>query len=463
MPTLSVHSRWDLHRAEPGYEFYLPELYYFADASWYFRTLSWRRKDFPAARVAQVTLRCLARWADRYWATPSSMCEACRGGPGPFPREPDVREGRLPDSSETREAFADELFRWLDAEQPDILETQFELFAGDRRVLDARFGFPGTLQLRPEHFAALQDELEAAGLPRDTYFPLREQREAIEPVADRSGVVRRVRLYTPQQWAHRDTAATEAIAVPSDEERRDRFVEACWTAARAVALRLAEMREPGRPLHSDEIGELVELWTQLHLAMERATDRVEGAPRRSTQHEPLFAQPHPPTAFQALQSSLPALRRLHPQGSVVEISDRNARLDQPATAWRILLWDPSREHQVGYRVQYGVLFGPPWESPTTTNDRSAIWPLEQDTPPALIDSDEALARAEAAGGRRYREELGGQLFVLQLEGAPDRRLVWTAGYGRYYEHTGLEIALDARTGEIVSVKEEPPPPPDAAV
>jgi len=293
--------RWDWHRAAAGHAFYLPDLYYFYDVEGHVH----RPKDFPAAKAAQVTARCLARWSDSYRATPS------------FHREP-MREGPLPQTPEEREAFVDALFGWFAEAHPQGFAAEMSLRAGERWVMDAHDGFPGPLHLTPEQFALLQDRLHAADLPRDLYYPILDQREAIEPALMYGGVVRQLRFFSPQQWAHRDVGALAAMAIPSDEARRDAFVEDCRRFLDALHRRQFELREPGQDLRGDELRELEELWSAVHRTWQRTSGRGEQA-RRWSKAEPQAGWSATPTAFQALQTSLPALRRLHGEGHVWQL------------------------------------------------------------------------------------------------------------------------------------------------
>src|ERR1051326_6807231 len=157
-------SRWDWHRAAPGYGFYLPEPVYFS-----------RDRDPSGAllrQASQVTARCLARWSDWFRASPS------------YYQDPS-REGALPETPDAREQFIGELFAWFAESNPEGFTAGMILRAGQRWALGAHDGFPGDLHLRADEFVELQDRLEAANLPRDLYYPILEQRDVVEPFRTR--------------------------------------------------------------------------------------------------------------------------------------------------------------------------------------------------------------------------------------------------------------------------------------
>ena len=438
MPTGGI-TRWDWHRAAPGHSYYVPDPYYYLGAESDARRLA----DFPMARAAHVTARYLVQWADRYWATPS------------YKRDPQ-REGQLPDTPEARERFIDELFRWFDGvDARGFFSAEMSLEAGDRRVMDAHDGFPGPLQLTAYQFATLQDRLEQADLPRDFYYPILDQREVVEPVMRLGGVVREVSLYSPRQWTLRDAVSIAAIRVPGEDERKKTFAEACRTFEKAVLLRLAELGEPGKDLRTEEREVLEEFFPSLDDARMRALDR----PVTRCQGSPLAGWSHVPTAFEALETSLPALRRLHGDGYVWQLYSESGSANRPIIRWSLSIWLPSVKHSIGYTVINGVPFGPGVTSSIDASGASPIWLLGREERPVLLDSSDALERIEAAGGREFHERTGAELNGLRLQGGAPGAPIWTAHYGRWYPRAGLRISLDAVNGEGLTLEEESTPPP----
>ena len=84
------------------------------------------------------------------------------------------------------------------------------LFRRDLPVMLGADGLPGILALSPTEFAELQDAWETAGLPRDLYYPAREQREVEEPRAGSDGAAfPRLRRYSPRRWAKRENGGDE--------------------------------------------------------------------------------------------------------------------------------------------------------------------------------------------------------------------------------------------------------------
>jgi hypothetical protein len=222
--------------------------------------------------------------------------------------------------------------------------------------------------------------------------------------------------------------------------------------------RMEQLREPGQPERSDEAERLdglflpiQELWLQ--------TRGVNTAQHRGLRPEPLAGWAQPPSAFQAITTALPALRCLHPDAYIWQLFSERARAEQPIRRWKLSLWVPSRGRSMGYRVINGVLFGPGSEFNIDASATEAIWMIENDEPPELIDSAAVLERVGVHGGREYRKRTGGELGELRLYGSEDERLTWVASYGRHYPRIGMRICFDARTGEIIANQEDPEPPP----
>jgi hypothetical protein len=398
-----------------------------------------------ADAAAEITAVCLARWSDWYRATPS------------FRRAP-MWEGPLPDTEQAREAFVHELFERFAQHDPKERRPEMSLRQADRWVLDAHDGFPGPLHLRDEQFTILQDRLEQAGLPRDLYYPVLQQREVVEPTRSPFGaVVRGLMFYSPRQWAARDAEAIAALEVPTDEQRRQRFAEALTSFRQQVLLWLVELREPGGPDKFDETEALGDLIRSLAAAESLA----RGFPMRDREY-PLSRFPTPPTALEAFRDSLRVLRRLHPDAHVWQLRSEKARPGKTIERWSVQLWSPSSEKTISYALVNGVLFGPAVESNIDARAAEPIWQISEDEPVAVLDSDVALERAELAGGAEFRSRTDSRLGELRLHGwNAERMLTWVASYGRRDPRpfAGLTIWLNAVTGELIG-KQEPPDPPD---
>lgn len=366
-------------------------------------------------------------------------------------------EGPLPDTEEAREAFVHELFERFAQHDPEERGPEMSLREGHRWVLDAHDGFPGPLHLTPEQFTILQDRLEQAGLPRDLYYPVLQQREVVEATRSHFGAVVRGRMfYSPRQWAARDAEAIAALEVPTEEQRQQRFVEALWNFRRQVLLRLVELREPGSPDRFDETEALGDLIRSLGAA--EALTR--GFPIRDREY-PLSQWPSPPTALGAVRDSLPVLRRLHPDAYVWQLRSEKARHGKTIQRWSVQLWSPSSEKTISYALVNGVPFGPSVESNIDARAAEPIWHISEDEPAAILDSDAALERAELAGGAEFRSRTDGRLGELRLHGwNAERMLTWVASYGRRDPRpiAGLTIWLNAVTGDLIG-KQEPPDPP----
>lgn len=250
-----------------GREHYLPEQFHFVD-----------QVDVPLNLAARVTARTAARWADRYEAYLLNSSSDQR------------RQGPLPTDLGAREEQIDQLFDWIEGL---IVEYQasVNLYRGEQRLLDQSEGIPGVLALTPDEFVQLQEAWERHGLPRDLYYPAREQQTIIEPTRMHGGVVQVERRYSPLRWAHRDKAAMVPLQVPSEEERAQIFDEARSRFLDALRLRGAELSQPGRAAATkpDKIGR----WLVRDVALV-----APGVPRREmpTSNESDRPQNSPPAS-----------------------------------------------------------------------------------------------------------------------------------------------------------------------
>jgi hypothetical protein len=413
---------------------YLPDPYWFTAGG-----------AVDADAAAEITALCLARWSDWYRATPSFRCAP-------------MWEGPLPDTEQAREAFVHELFERFAQHDPKERRPEMSLRQADRWVLDAHDGFPGPLQVTAEQFTILQDRLEQAGLPRDLYYPVLQQRELVEPTRSPFGaVVRGLMFYSPRQWAARDAQAIAALDVPTEEQRLQRFVEALTHFRQQVLLRLVELREAGAPDNFDETEALGDLIKSLAVA----ESLTRGFPMRGREF-PLSRWASPPTALEAVRDALPVLSRLHPDAYVWQIRSERAMPGKPIDRWSVQLWSPSSEKTISYALVNGVLFGPAAESNMDARAAEPIWMISEEEPASVLDSDVAIERAELAGGAEFRSRTDGRLGDLRLHGwNGERMLTWVASYGRRDPRplAGLTIWLNAATGELIG-KQEPPDPPD---
>jgi hypothetical protein len=176
--------------------------------------------------------RCAARWADSYSAAVDGL--------------PQVhREGQLPTEPRDRDALIEDVVAWLGQQPGPLTRAMLSLFRAGEPVLDQRDGAPGVLTLSAEQFAEFERCLEGQGLPRDLYYPAGEQLATVDTIKRFGGVVRAYRRYTPRQWASRSRRSRRPPDVPSAEERERRFYAACSSFAQSVALRIAELSEPG--------------------------------------------------------------------------------------------------------------------------------------------------------------------------------------------------------------------------
>lgn len=218
-----------------GYELYLPEPAYFRDTP-----------GFPREHAARVIARCIAQWASQYAAF------SLRGER--------VRQGQLPNEPSARMALIDELFDWLtawlvNAGHP-VSAIGLRLYREGEHpeiLLDQEHGLPASsLVLEATQFAVLQDTLANEGLPRDLYFPEREQRVAVEPVEVDGRVIRSYVAYSPIEWTRRSASDVALLPVPNEAERRTALRESCRSFANALSWRLRELNDPGNDRDSND-------------------------------------------------------------------------------------------------------------------------------------------------------------------------------------------------------------------
>jgi hypothetical protein len=390
-----------------------------------------------ADRAYRVTARCIARWCDWYWITRY-------WGPK------DSEEGSLPGSPGERQAFVDALFD--QPQDPEGPPLALSLRDGERWAFDAHDGFPGPIYLRPGQLEELRAAWADAGLPADLYYPVAERRLIVEPqrVPWHDAVLRASRYYSPRQWEHRDHAAIAALRVPTDEERRERLREASSEYGKALARRMRELAEPpGTGRESPEMDAVMDLQRRIAALLD-----PEG--RVSPPHVPTAGWPSPPTARQSLESSLPALRRLHPDGEIVQIVAYRVDVQGQASFWEIDVWDPASGRRIDYRVIGGVPHVPRVNTNVAPRTRHRIMRLSSRSIRSFLDSDEAWRRAEEAGGRAFREQVGSTRSHVDLN--PTRgssALTWRVTYNeiRDFPVRTLRVDLDGRTGAGVTVQE----------
>jgi hypothetical protein len=238
----------------PSAEHFLPEPYYFSESG-------------PAfvESVTRTSATVISRWATRYEARGLQHPDAARAGD-------------LPEDPQAREESTRDVLDWLgQLDEPwtslaiDLYRDSFPiLYQGDRP--------PGILALTQPEFLQVQSEWERLGLPRDLYYPSRTQQMVVEPVRVYGGIVLAEVRYSPLQWSHRVLSSSEALEVPSQQERAQAFQEACAAFRRALLLRVFELSEPGRPRDPEAISMLGRLATDITRVALRAGVKSDSAP-----------------------------------------------------------------------------------------------------------------------------------------------------------------------------------------
>ncbi len=220
--------------------------------------------------AARVTAQAVARWADRYVAYPLAVKN--------IPPAERRREGFLPTDLQKREALIEDLFDWFDRFSVELYLAGLHLYEGKQPIMSQSRGIPGELDLTMEEFTELQQIWERKGLPRDLYYPAHERRTIIEQFKTLGGVVRAYRHYSPRQWEQRLQAGVKPLPIPSEEERLEAFIAACDRFAQAVALRMAELTEPGQTVKPAKLQQLKTIYHEVSLAALRAREALLPTP-----------------------------------------------------------------------------------------------------------------------------------------------------------------------------------------
>jgi hypothetical protein len=238
-------------------------------------------------QAALVTTRTMARWAEHYRMRLSAMKPtvppaqlqkqlrlARRGGALPFEKIARTEEAVLPAGLAEREGLIDGFFEEFERHRAYLVQAEVSLYLGEYILLDQSDGMPGPLAASPEEFVQLQTAWEEAGLPRDLYYPVRDERMVIEPVEKYGGVVRTRLYYSPRQWEQRVQVKDAPLPIPSEEERLEAFIAACERFAQAVGLYIAQLSEPGQQAEQGKIQRLRAVFHDVHLAALRARETL---------------------------------------------------------------------------------------------------------------------------------------------------------------------------------------------
>ena len=198
-------------------------------------------------------------------------------------------------------------------------------------------------------------------------------------------------------------------------------------------------------------------------------------PEAETEARP-EATPEPaallPTALRALEIAVPRLRQVHPRGLVMNISGstRVGRYEyvDHVREWVIDIWAPELGRRRQYSVETCLLRGAATSSTIPPGGLAPVMALaDEHLPSDVMDSDRAIALADAAGAAEFQRAERAQLRTIDLGGRLDGSLLWRLFISRIgFDGASLDVDVDARTGEIRRYSEEraaptptPPPPP----
>jgi hypothetical protein len=167
-----------------------------------------------------------------------------------------------------------------------------------------------------------------------------------------------------------------------------------------------------------------------------------------------------PTALQAVAIAAPQLRQRHPAGVVIQLSGTTRRSEREWGAvvreWVVDVWAPERGRSLQYTVIAGALHETATSSTVGPGGLPPIMPLAAErVPEDLVDSDRALALADAAGAAAFKRESGGQLRTMSLLGRLDGTLRWKIFYSRLNSgNVALKVELDGQTGAVTRLEDE---------
>jgi hypothetical protein len=155
-----------------------------------------------------------------------------------------------------------------------------------------------------------------------------------------------------------------------------------------------------------------------------------------------------PTALQALAIAVPELRPRHSGGVVLSLAadQDGGRIRQ----WVVDIWAPDRGRSYHYPVVAGTLHGAVASSTVGPGGLAYIMTLADERPPEdLVDSDRALALADAAGAEVFKREGSAELRTISLSGRLDGSLRWRLFFSRLKSgNVTLSVEIDARSGAI---------------
>lgn len=154
-------------------------------------------------RVARVTAKCVAHWADRYHVHHRVRPISGINREGLLPQELDVRDSLI-------DSIVDSFLTIPDPKLEGIDYLCLDLYQGERLILNQGDGIiDGVLTVTSEQFRALQECWQRHDLPRDLYYPAHQRRVVMESVERGGKIISRPREFTPRQWARRSSTGSD--------------------------------------------------------------------------------------------------------------------------------------------------------------------------------------------------------------------------------------------------------------
>ena len=121
--------------------------------------------------------------------------------------------------------------------------------------------------------------------------------------------------------------------------------------------------------------------------------------------------------------------------------------------WSVDVWAPELGRRIQYPVRAGVLHEAGTSSTIPPGGLAHIMALADEQVPAdVIDSDQAIALADAAGAAEFKQAERAELRTIGISGKLDGSLVWDIFVSRIAAAAdpgvSISIEMDARTGAI---------------
>ena len=200
-------------------------------------------------------------------------------------------------------------------------------------------------------------------------------------------------------------------------------------------------------------------WT-MRPSVTLSTPPMQPASARPSVDDPRCASPEraaSPTALTALHASVSHLAALHPNGRVLSMYGQSEGMvmselgTTPIRRWSVWVWAPDRGRRFGYDLTDQGLAPSGMSDAAQANFPSIADLSLQQVAASIQDSDQIVARTDELGARGYCERTGSPLVFMELRGKNEAGpLVWRITYKYGQVGSGLEMVVDATSGDLLS-------------